>query len=169
VDRKAPEHPSPTLRDGRSSWGSRPPGVHSEALTVAGGSFVLRGGGITRIILVGAAIVVAFDAVASLLLPWLGASLAWMFLGESLLYFGVGFASGRIGGLVAGARSGAAVAAVDATVGWAITWVIGTGRVSRLTPFGVAVVLLTMITTGVVAGSAGAFAARLLGRRSRAV
>jgi hypothetical protein len=123
----------------------------------------------TRLILIGAAIVVAFDAIASLLLRSLGGSLAWMFLGEGLLYVGVGFAGGRIGGLGAGARSGAAVAAIDATVGWGITWLIGTGRVSRVTPLGLSFVLLTMITTGALAGAAGAFSAWLLGRSSHAV
>jgi hypothetical protein len=122
----------------------------------------------TRIVLVGAAVVVAFDATASLLLSRLGGSLAWMFLGEGLLYVAVGFAAGRIGGLAAGARSAAAVAAVDSTLGWAVTWVVGTGRVSRVTPVSVAFVLLTMVATGAAAGSAGAFGAQLLGRRSTA-
>ena len=122
----------------------------------------------TWIVLVGAAVVVAFDATASLLLQWLGWSLIWMFLGEGLLYLAVGFAEGRIGGLGTGTRSGAAVAAVDATVGWAVTWAIGTGRVSRVTPIGVAFILLVMVTTGALAGCAGALGARLLARRSPA-
>ncbi len=119
----------------------------------------------TRIVLVGAAVVVTFDATASLLLRSLGGSLVWMFLGEGLIYVAVGFAAGRIGGPGAGARSGAAVAAIDATVGWAVTWMIGTGRISRVTLVGVAFILVTIIVTGAVAGTAGAFVARLLGWR----
>ena len=119
-----------------------------------------------RIVVIGAAVVVGFDAIASLLLSWLGGPLGWMFLGEGLVYLGVGFMSGRIGGIGAGARSGAAVAAIDATVGWTVTWLIGTGRISRLTPVSVAFVLLTMITVGILAGSTGALAAKLIGRQS---
>ena len=96
----------------------------------------------------------------------LGGSLVWMFLGEGLVYFAAGFAGGRIGGLGAGARCGATVAAIDATVGWAFTWAIGTGRVSRLTLVSAAFILVVMITTGAIAGAAGAFGARLLARRS---
>jgi hypothetical protein len=121
---------------------------------------------VTRIILIGAAVVVAFDVAASLLLAWLGGSLIWMFLGEGLIYLAAGFAGGRFGGLAAGARSGASVAALDCAVGWPITGAIGTGQVSRITLVSVVFVLVTMIATGAVAGTAGAVAARLVGRRS---
>jgi hypothetical protein len=115
---------------------------------------------LTRIVLVGAVTVVAFDAAASFLLVWLGGSLVWMFLGEGLIYLVVGFAAGRLGGLGAATRSGAAVAVVDATLGWAVAWAIGTGRVSRVTPVGVAFVILVL--TGAAAGLVGALGARLV-------
>jgi hypothetical protein len=119
----------------------------------------------TRIVLIGAAIVVAFDVAASLLLQRVGGSLVWMFLGSGLIYLAVGFVSGRSGGIPDGARSGASVAALDGAVGWPITWVIGTGQVSRITVAGVVLVLVTMIAIGTAAGTAGAIAARLLPKR----
>lgn len=119
----------------------------------------------TRIILIGAAVVVAFDVAASLLLARLDASLLWMFLGEALIYLGAGFAAARIGGLRAAVASGSAVAAVDCLVGWPILWAIGTGQVSRLTFTAVVFVLLVMVTAGAVAGAAGALVSRFVARR----
>lgn len=123
---------------------------------------------VNRIILIGAAVVVAFDVAASLLLLSLGGSLIWMLLGEGLIYFATGFAGGRIGGLRAGARCGASVAAIDCAVGWPITWAIGTGQVSRITLIAVLFVLAAMITAGAIAGTTGAVVARLAGRGSAA-
>ena len=120
---------------------------------------------VTRIILIGAVVAVAFDVTASLLLLWLGGPLLWMFLGEGLIYLAAGFAGGRIGGLGAGARCGASVAAIDGGVGWPVTWAIGTGQVSRITLISVLFVLVAMIATGAVAGTVGAVGARLIGRR----
>ena len=119
----------------------------------------------TRVILICAAIVVAFDVAASLLLQRLGASLLWMFAGEALIYATAGFAGGRLGGFRAGAGCGAAVAALDCMIGWPITWAIGTGQVSRLTLVAVTFVLMVIVTTGLVAGMAGAGVARMSGRR----
>jgi len=120
---------------------------------------------VTRIILVGAAVVIAFDLTASLILSRLDVSLVWMFLGEALIYGVAGFAAARIGGFPAATASGAAVAAIDCLIGWPILWSIGTGQVSRLTFTAVVFVLLIMVTTGAVAGAAGAVAARIAGRR----
>jgi hypothetical protein len=124
------------------------------------------GSAVLRIILLGAAVVVAVDAVASLLLPPLGGSLLWMFVAEALVYFGAGIAAGRFGGFWAGARCGASVAAVDATIGWAVTWVMGTGRVSQLTPDNVAFVFVTMVVVGAIAGGIGGLLRRLAQRRA---
>ena len=113
----------------------------------------------TRIILIGAAVVLAFDVAASLLLSRLGGSLLWMFLGEGLVYLAVGFAGGRVAGIGAAMRCGAAVAALDCVAGWPITWAIGTGQVSRLSLVAVVFVLAVMVAAGAAAGAAGAFAA----------
>ncbi len=113
-----------------------------------------------RLILLGAVTVVSFDALASLLLPLVGGSLLWMFAGQGLVYFGTGVAAGRLGGFWTGARCGAAVAAIDATVGWGVTWLMGTGQVSRLTPAAVALVLVVMVSVGAAAGGIGAVLAR---------
>jgi hypothetical protein len=120
---------------------------------------------VTRIILTGAAVVIAFDVVASLLLAALDASLVFMLLGEGLIYLSAGFAAARRGGLPAGVASGAAVAALDCLVGWPVLWAIGTGQVSRLTFTAAVFVLLVMITVGAVAGGAGALGARVARRR----
>lgn len=109
-----------------------------------------------RIILLGGIAVVAFDALASLLLPLVDGSLLWMFLGEVLVYFGAGVAAGRLGGFWTGACCGAAVAAVDATIGWGMTWMMGTGQVSALTPLNIAFVFVTMTLVGAVAGGSAA-------------
>ena len=118
-----------------------------------------------RIIFIGAAVVIAFDVAVSLLLSRLDVSLVWMFLGAALIYAAAGFAAASVGGFPAATASGAAVAAIDCLIGWPILWSIGTGQVSRLTFTAVVFVLLIMITTGAVAGTAGAVAARLVGRR----
>ena len=120
---------------------------------------------VTRIILIGGAIVVVFDVVASVLLQSLDASLLWMFIGEGVIYLGVGFAGGRVAGIVGGARSGASVAALDCAFGWPITWAIGTGQVSRLSLASALFVLAVMVAIGAVAGTAGAVASRIFGRR----
>jgi hypothetical protein len=120
---------------------------------------------VTRVILIGAAGVVAVDTIAALLLLWLGGSWAWTMIAEGLVYLAVGFAAGRPAGVGAGARSGAAVAAVDSTVGWAVASAIGPGRVSRVTVAGVAFVVLFMVMTGAIAGAVGAWAARRLRHR----
>ena len=122
---------------------------------------------VTRVILGGAAVVLAFDVTASLLLLWLGGSLLWMLFGEGLIYLAVGFAGGRVGGIGMGARCGASVAAIDCVVGWPVTWAIGTGQVSQLTLIGVLFVLAAMIAAGAVAGTSGAVVARLLGDNRR--
>ena len=119
----------------------------------------------TRIILIGAAVVLAFDVAASLLLSRLGGSLLWMFLGEGLVYLAVGFAGWRVAGIRAATRCGAAVAALDCVVGWPITWAIGTGQVSRLSLVAVVFVLAVMVAAGAAAGAAGAFAARVMDRQ----
>lgn len=117
-----------------------------------------------RIVLIGAATVVTVDALASLLLPALGGSLLWMFVAEALVYFGAGIAAGRLGGFWVGARCGAGVAAIDATVGWGVTWLMGTGQVSRLTPANVAFVFVTMVVVGAIAGGIGALLRRVAQR-----
>jgi hypothetical protein len=123
---------------------------------------------VLRLILLAAAIVVAFDALASLLLPLVGGSLLWMFIGEALVYCGTGFAAGRLGSLWKAAACGAAVAAADATIGWGMTWIMGTGRVSELTPVSVTMVFVVMVSVGAVAGCSGALLWRLARRPNAA-
>jgi hypothetical protein len=123
---------------------------------------------VLRLILLGAVIVVAFDALASLLLPFFGGSLIWMFIGEALVYCGTGIAAGRLGGVLKAAGCGAAVAAADATLGWGMTWILGTGRVSELTPTNVTFVFVVMVSVGAIAGGSGAALRRLTRRAGMA-
>jgi hypothetical protein len=75
-------------------------------------------------------------------------------------------AASRLGGFGKGAGCGAAVAAVDATIGWGMTWLIGTGRVSELTPTNVTLVFVVMVSVGALAGGIGAAVGRLMRRPS---
>lgn len=124
-------------------------------------------GPLTRVMLVGAVAVVAFDAAAALLAVRFGFSWGWAILGEALLYLVVGFCGGRVGGVGAGVRSGAVTAAADATAGWAVAWWIGPGRLHRAVPMTFVFVVLVMIAAGAVLGSVGGWGARLLAGRGR--
>lgn len=82
-----------------------------------------------RAIIGGAVAVLMFDAIAA----W--ASLTFDFpygsaaIGSWIIYAVVGFVAGRYSGVLAALVAGVVVGIVDASAGWAISWVIGPGRV----------------------------------------
>ena len=73
------------------------------------------------------------------------------------LYALAGYFATRCGGLALGALGGALTSLVDATIGWAVTWVMGPGRLPAGWPgFGfVAYVVGTVVLQGTGLGIGG--------------
>ena len=87
----------------------------------------------SRIALIGAAAVVAFDTLASFAARSAGIPYVWASLGSLFLYAAVGYLAARTSlnrQVRAAALAGLAVGLTDATVGWFVSWVIGPGRVA---------------------------------------
>lgn len=91
-----------------------------------------------RLIVAGAAAVVAFDALASAVSRATGISYTWASLGSWILYAGTGYLVARsapVSAVRMAAIAGAVLGATDASIGWAISWMIGPGRMpEELTP-----------------------------------
>jgi hypothetical protein len=108
------------------------------------------------------AIILAFDAVASLTADASGTPRGWFSVGSAILFFLVGV-RGRIRlGPKLALRAAILVATIDATLGWAILWSAGPGRpvgtapLSAIVVGGVSAVLVGSVIAllGVVAGRA---------------
>jgi hypothetical protein len=82
-----------------------------------------------RVLVVGCAAVLAFDAVASLASVALGFPYWYAGIGSLIIYLLVGAAAVRHVSIRLSALTGALVGLVDATIGWAISWLLGPGRV----------------------------------------
>ena len=83
-----------------------------------------------RIVVFGLIAVVAFDVLASLASRKLSFWYGYATIGSWLIYVTVGLLAGRVASVRAATAAGAAVGFVEATLGWAISWLIGPGRVS---------------------------------------
>lgn len=86
-----------------------------------------------RIALIGAVVVVGFDALASLLSRATGISYAWATLGSWLLYAAIGYLAARATPaepVRAAALAGMVLGITDATAGWATSWALGAGRLA---------------------------------------
>lgn len=125
-----------------------------------------------RVALLGAAAIVAFDLLASLAAREIGFSYARASIGSYIIYFAIGFFAARASGaspLRAAAIAGAAGGAIDATIGWAVSWIVGPGRlphgaqltVSRwlIVAIFVTVLAACLATLGGLAGRRGGSAA----------
>lgn len=84
-----------------------------------------------RIILIGAAAVLIYDTVASLLSIQLSLPYPAFALGSILIYFFVGFFAARKSRFTNALVAVFFVELVDVTLGWAISWHLGPGRVAE--------------------------------------
>lgn len=129
---------------------------------------------IKKIILTGCIVILAFDTIGSL------ASLALSFPYSSLapvsflIYAIVGFIGTRYTNIKKGALAAGIVGLVEATLGWAISWIIGPGRLSEVPFWAIAVVFTVILVTitaliiGLLGGGIAVLFSRLFGRNLRA-
>jgi hypothetical protein len=112
---------------------------------------------IVRVLLVGGAAVVAFDALASLASRRFGFAYTSAAIGSWVIYAVVGFFAADSGSIAAAALAGAAMGLVDATLGWYVSRRIGPGRV----PGGLTMSrwMRVAITVMLLASAAGALGA----------
>lgn len=82
-----------------------------------------------RAIIGGAVAVLMFDAAAAWASLVFGFPYGSVAIGSWIIYAVVGFVAGRYSGVLAALVAGVAVGLVDASAGWAISWMIGPGRV----------------------------------------
>ena len=122
----------------------------------------------TRIIAGGVVAVLLFDLIASVASRELGFSYTRASVGSYFIYLITGAVAARAASK-ARARQGAIAAAIvgfaDVTAGWAISWVVGPGKVTNetLTPL---MWLTTMIVVVLFAGAVG-FLGGAVGARSK--
>lgn len=121
-----------------------------------------------RVVLIAAATVLLYDAVAATASRALGFPYGSASVGSWLIYAGAAFFATRAtGSLWMGVLAAAAAGLVDSTAGWLISAWIGPGRPEPgASPGAIATaVVLVPLMAGAV-GLVGALAARLLGVRS---
>lgn len=82
-----------------------------------------------RFVLIWAAVVLAFDSVASVASMTTGIPYGWFSLGSAVIYLAAGYVGAPRFGLSKAVAAVIAVALVDATLGWALSWLIGPGRI----------------------------------------
>jgi hypothetical protein len=125
----------------------------------------------TQVLLGGAAFVVIFDAIASLISRAAEISYVRFSVGSWIIYALAGYLAARFAhdkAVQTAILGGVLLGATDSTLGWAISWLIGPGRMNGLTPgrwLGIAV--FVTLTASVVAGLAGLFA-RIMSTASQA-
>jgi hypothetical protein len=120
-----------------------------------------------RVVLIAAATVLLYDAVAATASRVSGFPYGSAAVGSWLIYAGAGFFATRAtGSLWMGVLAAAAAGLVDSTAGWLISAWIGPGRPESSASPGViaGVVVAVPLMAGAI-GLAGAVAARLLGAR----
>jgi hypothetical protein len=115
-----------------------------------------------RIACLAVSAILIFDLVASLASRTLGFRYAYATLGSWLIYAITGFVAARHGGVAAAATAGAVVGFAEATLGWAISWLIGPGRLPSGTPSlgRIASTVLTVTLIGAAVSALGGVAGR---------
>jgi hypothetical protein len=114
--------------------------------------------------------VIVFDAIASLASLALGFPYTYAAFGSAVLYIAFSFFAARKFGFWAAVLLGAAMGIADATIGWAVSWVIGPGRLAAGTPT-LSVWLYTatfVVVLGAIYGLIGGGIGALSGRRRAA-
>ncbi len=114
--------------------------------------------------------VIAFDAVASIASLALGFSYSYAALGSAVLYIVFAYFAARAFGFWAALLLGAVMGITDVTLGWAVSWVIGPGRVAvdTLTPMDWFFTATFATVLGAVYGLIGGGIGALTGRRRAA-
>ena len=110
--------------------------------------------------------VVAFDALAGIASQTVGFPYAYAAFGSALLYILFAWLITRSSGFWAAVLLGMAMGLIDASAGWAVSWVIGAGRLPPGT-LTVTVWLVTAVSVvilgaiyGLIGGGIGAIARR---------
>jgi hypothetical protein len=122
-----------------------------------------------KFVLLSSAIVVAFDALASVASAVLHFPYVYAGLGSVFIYTALALVAALRFGFVRGLVLGATLGLVDATIGWAVSWAIGPGRVPP-GGFGLGVwffTLLSVVGVGALCGLIGAGIGGVV-RKSRA-
>jgi hypothetical protein len=122
---------------------------------------------IAKVIFIGAAAVVAFDALASLASLRFGFAYSSAVVGSYIIYVATGFAAGRAGGWKHGAIAGAVLGLVDGTLGWGVAWLIGPGKPPAdlsFSPWMLPVAVLAVSIGAAICGGVGGAVGRLVNR-----
>lgn len=124
-----------------------------------------------RVGLFGVVVVVAFDAIASVVSRSTGIPYEWATYGSWVLYTVLGYIAGRASpstALKSAALAGVIIGLGDATLGWATSWALGPGRVAggvSVVQWSFVAVIVTLLAIGF--GALGGSFARMQNSRSR--
>lgn len=112
--------------------------------------------------------ILLFDLAASLLSKALAMPYGAFSIGSFVIYFLVGLLVARATDLKMGMVAAAETGLVEATLGWAISWLVGVGRLSseELPPAAIVATVIGVILSAAVVGLIGALIGRKLGRRA---
>jgi hypothetical protein len=120
---------------------------------------------LTRVLLFFAALVVAYDALASALVLATGWPYGTLALGALAIQAAAGRAAGQREGFVWAILAGASTALVEATLGFAVSWLIGPGRTQLPAAFDYPTAAALATLGGGALGALGAPAEALQRRR----
>jgi len=122
-------------------------------------SYENGGNVVGRLVSWGALVIVGFDLLASVASRTIGFPYSYATVGSWLIYAAFGFMIGRRVNVGAASLGVAIIAFVEATVGWAVSWMIGPGRLPNGIPsigvFAMTVVLVATTTGAIVGALAG--------------
>ena len=111
---------------------------------------------LSRLLAAGAAAVLLFDLVGSILSKALAFEYGALILGSTIIYGTFGFVAAARGGVKLSIFIGAFLGFVDSTAGWGLSWLIGPGRPAEgftglgpLVTTSLAIVLLASVTAAV--------------------
>lgn len=119
-----------------------------------------------RFVFTWAGVVLVFDLVASVVSTMGDVPYGWFALGSAVIYLAAGYVGAPRFGLSTATIAVVSVAAVDATLGWALSWIIGAGRMDEPdVSVGVLLVsgMLSALVFGAITGAAGGW----IGLRAR--
>ena len=119
---------------------------------------------VTRSVVGGVGLVLAFDAVGAAAARFFGFRYTLLLFGTYAIYLFVTVQAARRHGVLAAVALGAILGLADATLGWAFAWLIGPGRPAEpLTAVSAAGVVAVSVLLGTVVGILGGAASRFIG------